>query len=59
MINLKATLKKAKMTGYRLSKELGKERQQIYNWINGKNKLSPLMEEKLRMYFKYKKIDVL
>ena len=57
-MNLKATLKKANMTAYRLSKEIGRHNQQIYKYASGA-KMSPLMEEKIRHYFNDNGIEII
>jgi plasmid maintenance system antidote protein VapI len=56
-MNLKATLKKADMTAYRLAKEIDRNNQQIYKYVNGQ-KMSPLMEEKIRTYFEDNGIEI-
>jgi len=52
-------LDKAGITPYRLAKDIGREPSHIYRWLNGTFKISPLLEEKVRAYFKKKGIDII
>jgi len=46
------------MSVYRFGIEIGRHSQQLYSYTSGKHKISPLLEEKMRTYFKEHAIEV-
>jgi len=59
MIDLKATLQKANITAYRLSRIIDRPTSQIYDWTSGKVEPSPLSEDRIRKILEENSIDII
>jgi len=59
--DLKATLKKADMSGYRLANAIERPVSQVYSWLRENNRvmLSDLMQDLLLKFFKDNDIEII
>jgi len=57
-INIEKTMTKAKLSQYRLAKELGVSPTQVFRWYHQKNKPNRFLERELLDYFKSNNIEI-